>query len=53
MAADAGLVQVGKDIIALGGTGIGADTSVIINPQHSQNFFKTKIREVIDKPFDI
>ncbi|MFC2145039.1 pyruvate kinase alpha/beta domain-containing protein [Actinomycetota bacterium] len=53
MAADAGLVKVGKDLIAIGGTGIGADTSIVISPQHSQNFFKTKVREIISKPFDL
>jgi hypothetical protein len=51
MAADAGLIRSGKDIIALGGSGIGADAAVVINPAHSQDFFKTKIREVICKPF--
>jgi hypothetical protein len=51
MAADAGLIRSGKDIIALGGSGIGADAAAVINPAHSQDFFKTKIREVICKPF--
>ena len=53
MAADAGLVKVGKDLITIGGTGKGADTSIVISPQHSQNFFKTKVREIISKPFDL
>ncbi len=52
MAADAGLVKSGKDIIALGGTGIGADTAAVINPAHSQYFFKSRVREIISKPFD-
>ncbi len=52
MAADAGLVKAGSDIIAVGGTGIGADTAAIISPSHSQHFFKTKVREVICKPFE-
>lgn len=52
MATDAGLVRAGKDLIAIGGTGIGADTSAVINPQHSQDLFKTKVKEVIVKPFD-
>ncbi|KPJ89491.1 MAG: hypothetical protein AMS17_01780 [Spirochaetes bacterium DG_61] len=50
MATDAGLVEPGKDIIALGGTGWGADTAAVINPSHSQHFFKTKVREIICKP---
>ena len=53
MSADAGLVKAGKDLIAIGGTGIGADTSAVISPQHSQNMFNTKIKEIIVKPFDI
>ena len=53
MAADAGLVKVGKDLIAIGGTGMGGDTSIVISPQHSQNFFKTKVREIIAKPFKL
>jgi len=52
MAADAGLIKAGKDIMSIGGTGIGADTSAIINPQHSHNFFKTKIKKIVEMPFD-
>ena len=51
MAADAGLVRSGNDIIALGGSGVGADAAAVINPAHSQDFFKTKVREIICKPF--
>ena len=50
MATDAGLVSPGKDLVVLGGTGQGADTALVIQPAHSQNFFKTRIREVICKP---
>lgn len=52
MAADAGLVKQGEDIIAIGGTGKGADTAIVVCPYHSQHFFKTKIREIIYKPYD-
>lgn len=52
MAADAGFVKAGENIVALGGTGTGADTAAIICPAHSQDFFKTKINEVISKPFN-
>lgn len=52
MAADVGLVKQEEDMIAIGGTGKGADTAVIIYPFHSQHFFKTKIREIIYKPYD-
>jgi hypothetical protein len=36
--------------VALGGTGKGADTALVIQPAHSQIFFETRIREVICKP---
>ena len=52
MAADAGLVKAGENLIALGGSDTGADTAAVICPAHSQDFFKTKIREVICKPFN-
>ena len=52
MATDAGLVKQEEDIVAIGGTGKGADTAAIIYPYHSQHFFKTKIREIIYKPYD-
>ncbi|UCB47552.1 MAG: hypothetical protein JSV25_14415 [Spirochaetota bacterium] len=52
MACDAGLVEPGKDVVALGGSGSGADTALVITPVHSQDFFKTKIREIIVKPRD-
>lgn len=51
MAADAGLIKAGDDIIAIGGTGKGADTAIVINPSHSQNFFDTRICEIIYKPY--
>lgn len=50
MAADAGLVQVDRDIIAVAGTGRGADTALRIHPANSAKFFDLKIREVIAKP---
>ena len=51
MAADAGLVKQEEDTIAIGGTGKGADTAIVVCPYHSQHFFKTKIREIIYKPY--
>ena len=52
MALDAGLIPYGVDIISLGGTGEGLDTSAVIKPAHSQNFFDSKVREIICKPWD-
>ena len=50
MAADAGLVRTDEEVIAIGGTGRGADTAVVLNPVNSHNFFDLKIKEVICKP---
>jgi hypothetical protein len=50
MALDAGLVPFGKDVIAIAGTGTGADTAIVIHPAHSRQFFDTRVREVITKP---
>jgi len=51
MAADAGLIPVDKDIIAIAGTGRGADTALRIRPANTSRFFDLKIREVIVKPY--
>jgi len=50
MAADAGLISTDRDIIAIGGTGKGADTALRIYPANAARFFNLKIREVIAKP---
>ena len=50
MALDAGLIPYGEPIIAIGGTGKGADTAVIITPSHASSIFETKIYEIICKP---
>jgi hypothetical protein len=50
MAADAGLIRVADEAIALGGTGHGLDTAVVLQPAHAQDFFSLRIREIICKP---
>ncbi|MDW7651081.1 MAG: pyruvate kinase alpha/beta domain-containing protein [Bacillota bacterium] len=50
MALDAGLIPHGEDVIAIGGSGRGADTAVVIRPAHAKDFFDCKIREIICKP---
>ncbi|MCF8111797.1 MAG: hypothetical protein K9J85_09940 [Desulfobacteraceae bacterium] len=49
MAADGGALS-GKDVIAIGGTGRGADTAIVIKPAHQSNIFDLRIREIICKP---
>ena len=50
MAADAGLVRTDEDIIAIGGTGSGADAAAVIRPATSSNFFDLKVRKILCKP---
>ena len=50
MALDAGLIPFGKPVIALGGTGKGADTASILTPGYSSSVLDTKIHEILCKP---
>ncbi|MFC1903292.1 pyruvate kinase alpha/beta domain-containing protein [Chloroflexota bacterium] len=50
MAADAGLVRTDEEVIAVAGTGKGADTAVVLNPVTSQNFLDVKVKEILCKP---
>lgn len=50
MAADAGLVTVGEPCIAIGGTGRGADTAIVLIPANAQQFFDMQIMEILAKP---
>jgi hypothetical protein len=50
MAADAGLVRTDEEIIAIGGTGRGADTAVVIQPEYTHRFFNLRVKEIICKP---
>jgi hypothetical protein len=52
MALDAGLIPYGQEVIAVGGTGRGADSALVLLPAHSRDFFRTKILELICKPRD-
>jgi hypothetical protein len=50
MAADAGLVPTDREIIAVGGSGGGADTAIVVKTAHMNNFFDLEIREIVAKP---
>lgn len=51
MAADAGLIPF-ADVIAVAGTGRGADTAAVIRANSSNRFFQIKVREILAKPRD-
>ncbi|MDG5814301.1 pyruvate kinase alpha/beta domain-containing protein [Chitinispirillales bacterium ANBcel5] len=50
MAADAGYLDMSKDIIAAGGYRGGADTAVVMKPAFSYKLFEMKVREFICFP---
>ncbi|SCY50928.1 pyruvate kinase alpha/beta domain-containing protein [Desulfoluna spongiiphila] len=50
MAADAGLIRTGENVICVGGSGKGADTAVVLRAVNTADFFKMKIREILCKP---
>ncbi len=50
MAADAGAVPVDEDIIAIAGTGKGADSAIVIRAAHQNRFLDMKVREIIAMP---
>ncbi|UCF70689.1 MAG: hypothetical protein JSW49_10940 [candidate division WOR-3 bacterium] len=50
MALDAGLIPYDREVIAIGGTGQGADTAIVCLPRHGKDFFSFEVREIICKP---
>lgn len=50
MAADAGLVRTDEAVIAIAGTGRGADTAAVIRPANAQSFFDLRFLEVVCMP---
>lgn len=50
MAADAGLIPTKEEVIAIGGSGSGADSALVLKPAHMNNFFDLEIREIIAMP---
>ena len=50
MAADAGLIGVDEEVMAVGGTGGGADTAVVIKPSYPRKFLDLRVLEIICKP---
>ena len=50
MAADAGLVPEGEEIVVVAGTGRGADTVTVIRSAASKRFLDLKVLEILAKP---
>jgi hypothetical protein len=50
MAADAGVLDMGQEVISIAGTGSGADTAIVCKPAYPRTFLDLEIREVLAKP---
>ena len=50
MAADADLLDMSQEIIAIAGTGEGADTAIVLKPAYARKFKQVEIREILAKP---
>jgi hypothetical protein len=50
MAADAGLLDMSAEVIAIAGTDEGADTAIVLKPAYALKFRQLEIREILAKP---
>ena len=50
MAVDAGLVPEGEEVIAVAGTGYGADTVMVLKSAASKRFLDLRVLEILAKP---
>jgi hypothetical protein len=50
MAADAGLLDMTREVIAIAGTDEGADTALVLVPAYARKFKELEIREILAKP---
>ena len=50
MAADAGLLDMDREVIAVAGSNQGADTAIVLSPVYARNFPKLRIHEILAKP---
>ncbi len=50
MAADSGMIPMTGDVVAIAGSGRGADTAVVIRPAHLNEMFDLYVKEIVAKP---
>jgi hypothetical protein len=50
MALDAGAIPHGRDVLAIGGTGEGADTAIVVRPAHANTILDTRVVEILCAP---
>ncbi len=51
MAADASAIPVDQEVIAMAGTGRGADTAILVKLANTNHFTQMEIYEIITKPY--
>lgn len=51
MAMDAGLLEYGEPVVAIGGTSSGVDAAVLLTPSYTSSMFDMKIHEILCKPY--
>jgi hypothetical protein len=50
MAAEAGFITPDEEVVAVGGSGTGADTAVVMKPAYAASMFDTKFKAVLCMP---
>jgi len=50
MAADAGLLDMSREVVSVAGSSVGADTAIICWPAYPRKFLDFEVREVLAKP---
>src|SRR5512139_2806128 len=50
MAAEAGLITPDEEVVAVGGSGTGADTAVIMQPAYAASMFDTRFKAILCMP---
>jgi hypothetical protein len=50
MAADAGLIPMDREVMAIAGTAEGADTCIVVKPAYPRKFYELEVREIVAKP---
>ncbi len=50
MAADAGAIPIGENVIAVAGQGRGADTAIVIKSANTTSLFDLDVQEILAKP---
>ncbi|VUT27508.1 MAG: hypothetical protein SYNGOMJ08_00054 [Candidatus Syntrophoarchaeum sp. GoM_oil] len=50
MAADAGFIPLGEEVLTIGGTKAGADTVMVLKSAGMKNFFELEVKEIVCMP---